>query len=98
MYYFIRTNIKECIKKYAIQVICQGCGCKVLETAYNFNAMMITLYTYFAYIQQLYDYNTLYTSLSLEQVTNFVAIEKFMERFKEYCEECENFDNPCGCE
>jgi hypothetical protein len=91
-------TIKECIKQYAIQVICQGCGCEVLKTAYNFNAMMITLYTYFAYIQQLYDYNTLYTSLSLEQVTDFVAIGQFMERFKEYCEECENFDNPCGCE
>lgn len=90
--------VKDCLRDFALQLACNKNPCTKIDAAYNFNAAVVLMFTYMAYINKYYNYNILYNELSPSLVTDFININKIIERFKEYCEECRNGNNPCGCD
>lgn len=88
-------NLNNCILNYLKQIICnKPCGDCKTENVYNFNALMINAHTYFALINEQFNFNYIYSTIDISTIDRLYEIKSFIERFSEYCEN----DCNCGCE
>lgn len=98
------SKIKNLACTDKAQCTCNGyCNqsCRsVPEDLYDFNAFMALSYAYVSLLNLEYFNNYIYDILTPNKIDELFTISQFLNRAKEYCEEC-NFKfplaNDCGC-
>lgn len=75
---------------------CEDCGCVELDY-YNFNALMLSAFTYFNLIQQS-DFLQTYSISDIEEgkLAELYEIKTFFEKFEVYCDSCPETTDGCG--
>jgi len=97
----VHCNLRNCTFDYLNKLIC-GCStdkCKCNKTCkdyYDFNALMLNAYTYLALLNDEYNFNFIYDTISTEKIDELYTLKSFIERFNEYCDSCTD-TTPCSC-
>lgn len=93
-------NLKNCIFEYINKLVCKSpetiCDCKA-EDFYNFNALMLQVWTYFGTLNEEYNFNYLYEALTPNKLDELYDIKGFLDRFENYCDDCTLHNEDCGC-
>jgi len=109
--YIVRCycNLEACLLAKIKELICNpvtlcSCGCDDPDDCscsevnyYGFNALIINVYTYFALLNDEYNFNFVYEALDTTKINELYEIKKFITRFEDYCEDCATYQSSCGC-
>jgi hypothetical protein len=91
-------NFKACLFNYLNTLICskENSSCNSsCETYYNFNSLILNAHTYFALLNEEYNFNYIYTALDTNKINNLSTISNYLKELSTYCEtSCES----CKCD
>ena len=90
--------LKDCFLKYLQTVLCnkpssENCNEK---DYYTFNAFLINAHTYFLLLNQEFNYNYIYSTISAEKTAELYTLKTFIDRFAEYCQSSNSPCIPCN--
>lgn len=86
--------LQTCYLSFLDKVLCNKVSlenCNEVDH-YNFNAFLINSHTYFLLLNQEFNYNYIYDTISADKVLELYTLKTFIDRFAEYCEAS---DSPC---
>ena len=93
-------NLRNCLLKHISKLLCKDkhdedkCDECNHKDYYDFNSLIITAHTYFNMLNNEYNFNYIYESLSPDKINELFELSQFLKRFKEYCEHCNKI---CNC-
>ena len=93
----VYCNLKACLLDKLQHLICANENnlCKS-QDYYDFNALVLNAHTYFAMLNNEYNFNFIYTALTPNKLEELYQINDFITRFEEYCLECDPNCEDCA--
>jgi hypothetical protein len=91
-------NFKICLFSFLSTFICnkKQCTCGVdIKKYYDFNAFILNAHTYFALLNEEYNFNYIYNAITDTKINDLYTIKQYLDNMSTYCEkDC----SPCKCD
>lgn len=93
----VYCNLKACLLDRLQHLICANENnlCRDKDY-YDFNALVLNAHTYFAMLNNEYNFNYIYTALTQTKLDELYQINDFITRFEEYCLDCDPACEECA--
>ena len=89
-------NLDECRRQYLHNIMCCDPKNKCRpQDVYNLLSLAAQVEAYFSMINYEYNFNYRYEALNSQKIDELYTLKQFMDRFVEYCDEC-NIPPDCG--
>lgn len=90
-------DFKTCLFTFLSTFVCnkKQCTCGVdIKKYYDFNAFILNAHTYFALLNEEYNFNYIYNAITDSKINDLFTIKQYLDNLATYCQkDC----SPCKC-